>query len=453
MAGEDRAFRGDDPVSVIQAGRSGSWQDRPPGLPGAVPPPSVPLAFLAAASAGLIACGVAWIWARSLAASDPTTDPVVTAVHFGVLATLAMGVIGAMHQFTPVITGRPLRSIRLARATFVTWLAASWLLPIGIATEQIGITAASGALAGVGIILLVVNLTQPLSVKGKGVVVTALRFSLVGALLTTFLGIAFVGDRQGHWFHLAGHVEIAMAVIGLFGWLGIAYVGIAEKLWSMFMLAHIPGVHRAGLIAVWAIPPGAALLAAGLAWNILDLALPGALILAVGLGAHLLSLYIHIRHRRRKADLHLVFVMTSALWLLVGVGLTIGSVFTLGHHFHLGVALAAAAMAAFGGWLLEALVGHVHKVVPFILWSALRARGVAVGPSGKQLMFADLYSQQLATVTYVTVSVGIVALCLGLGASLSAATALAGLLFILTGFAVAVNLSWLPIRMLATVAR
>jgi hypothetical protein len=364
-----------------------------------------------------------------------------------------MGVIGAMHQFTPVITGRPLHSIRLAQATFVTWLAASWLLPIGIATEQLAITAVSGMLAGVGIILLVVNLSPPLLVKGKGIVVTALRFALVGALLTTFLGITFVGDRQGHWFHLAGHVEIAMAVIGLFGWLGITYVGIAEKLWSMFMLAHIPGVHRAGLVAVWAIPPGAALLAAGLAWNILGLAFAGALILAVGLGAHLLSLFNHIRHRRRKADLHLVFVVTSALWLIVGVGLAIGAVFTLGHHFHLGVALAAAAMAAFGGWLLEALVGHVHKVVPFILWSALRARGVAVGPSGKPLMFADLYSHQWAMVTYATVTIGIAALCLGLGASLSAAMALAGLLFILTGIVVVANLSLLPIRMLTAVAR
>lgn len=74
-----------------------------------MPPPSVPLAFLAAASTGLVACGGAWIWARSAAAADPNADPVVAAVHFGVLATLAMGVLGAAHQFTPVITGRPLR--------------------------------------------------------------------------------------------------------------------------------------------------------------------------------------------------------------------------------------------------------------------------------------------------------------------------------------------------------
>ncbi|MHB1931319.1 MAG: hypothetical protein ACYCUG_18160, partial [Acidimicrobiales bacterium] len=107
---------------TAEAGRppdstAGGWGSRPPGVPAAVPPPSVPLAFLAAASAGLVACGVAWIWARNVAAADPSADRVIAAVHFGVLATLSMGVLGATHQFTPVITGRPLRSLRLARAT------------------------------------------------------------------------------------------------------------------------------------------------------------------------------------------------------------------------------------------------------------------------------------------------------------------------------------------------
>jgi len=300
---------------------AGSWGSRPPGVPAAVPPPSVPLAFLAAASAGLVVCGVAWIWARNAAAVNPSADPVVAAVHFGVLATLSMGLLGATHQFTPVITGRPLRSLGLARATFVTWLLASWTLPFGIATRQLGVTAAGGALASIAIVALAVNLTAPLSARGKGAPVIALRFAVAGAVLTTFLGVAFVGDRQGSWFALSGHVDLAMGVIGMFGWLGITYVGVAEKLWPMFMLAHLPAGRRAGSVAVWTIPIGAAALAGGLGWSILGLAWGGAGILAVGLGAHLVSLWAHVRHRRRRADLHLVFVISSAAWLFVGAGL------------------------------------------------------------------------------------------------------------------------------------
>ncbi len=422
-------------------------------MPTAVPPPSVPLAFLVAAAAGLVACGGAWIWARGAAALDPSADAVVVAVHFGVLATLSTGLLGATHQFTPVVTGKPLRSVRLARATFVTWLGASWMLPIGIATRQLGVTAGSGALAGVAVVLLAVNLASPLSARGKGVPVTALRFAVAGAVLTTALGVAFVGDRQGGWFALSGHADLAMGVLGMFGWLGTTYVGVAEKLWPMFMLAHMPAGRRAGHLAAWAVPVGAAALAGGLGWSVPGLAWAGAGLLAAGLAAHLASLWSHVRHRRRKADLHLVFVLTSAAWLPVGAGLALAGTLVLPHRYNLGVALVASAMAAYGGWLLEALVGHAHKVVPFVVWSVLRARGVATGPSGKPLMFADLYDHRWAVATYATTTAGIAALCVGLGASLPAATAAAGLLLAVTGVTVAANLSVRPLRLLPPAAR
>jgi hypothetical protein len=429
---------------------TGAWAGRPAGVPGGVPPPSVPLSFLAAASFGLIACGVAFIWARGAGIPDPTTDPIVAATHFGVLATLSMGVLGAMHQFTPVITGRALRSIRLARATFLTWLAASWMLPAGIATKQVAVTAVSGALAALAITLLVANFTRPLAVRGKGAPVTGLRFALAGSVVTACIGVAFVGDRQGNWFDLAGHVDLTMGVIGLFGWLGITYVAVAEKLWPMFFLAHVPGRHLPGRIAVWAVPAGVALLSPGLLFNVPGLAWGGALLLSAGLGAHLVSLVAHVRHRRRKADLHLVFVVTSAMWLLVGTGLSLASALVIPHDYVSGVALVAAALVAFGGWLLTALVGHVHKVVPFIVWSALRARGVSKGPMGKPLMFADLYDHRWAAVTYGLVTAGIAALCIGFAASLPMAIAVGGGLFVATGVTVAANLSVTPSRLLAT---
>ena len=78
---------------------------------------------------------------------------------------------------------------------------------------------------------------------------------------------------------------------------------------------------------------------------------------------------------------------------------------------HAGMALAAAAVTAFAGWLLEALTGHAHKVVPFILWSVLRGRGIAAGPSGRPLGFGDLYDHRIAAGTYALVTAGIAAVC------------------------------------------
>lgn len=425
------------------------WQNRPAGLPGAVPPPSVPLSFLAAASLGLVACGGTWIWASGAAVADPTADRVVAAAHLGMLATLSMGVLGALHQFTPVVTQRPLRSLGLARATFVTWLSASWLLPFGIASGHEAVVEPGGGLAAVSITLLVLNLAKPLAARGKGAPVTGLRFALAGFVATACFGVLYVADRRGNWFDLSGHVVLAHVVVGIFAWLGLTYISVAEKLWPMFFLAHVPGRRRARRVAVWAVPTGVVLLSPALLAGIPVLAALGAAVLATGLGAHVVSLLAHIRHRRRPADLHLLFVTTSAMWLLAGAALALAAALVVPHDHHAGVALVAAAIAAFGGWLLETLVGHAHKVVPFIGWSALRARSIDKNESGKALMFADLYDHTWAAVTYALVTAGIAALCVGLGASLAPATAVGGALFVATGLVLAANLSIRPTQLLA----
>ena len=440
-------------VSHAGTAPAGAWAGRPPGLPSAVPPPSVPLSFLGAAALGLVACGGAWLWAKDATVTDPTADPVVAAVHLGVLATLSMGVMGAMHQFVPVVSQRPLRAVGLARATFATWAAAAWLLPFGVAAQREGLVEAGGGLAALAVALFCVNLSYPLAAKGKGAPLVGLRLAVAGFVVTACFGVVYVADRRGNWWDLTGHVVLAHAVVGLFGWLGLAYVAVAEKLWPMFFLAHVPGRRLAGTVAVWAVPAGVALLSPGLLAGLPALAGAGAAVLAGGLAAHLGSLVAHVRHRRRKADLHLVFVLSSAAWLVAGAGLAMAAWVVLPGHHRTGTALAAAAVAAFGGWLLEALAGHAYKVVPFIGWSALRSRGVDKSPAGRQLMFADLYDHTWAGASYVLVTGGVGALCGGLGAGLPAAVAAGGALLAAAGLVEAANLAARPARMLAHRAR
>jgi hypothetical protein len=117
-------------------------------------------------------------------------------------------------------------------------------------------------------------------------------------------------------------------------------------------------------------------------------------------------------------------------------------------HQHLGLALAAAAVTAFAGWLLEALIGHAHKVAPFIVWSVLRGRGIATTRAGRPLGFADLYNHYLAAAVYALLTVAIGALCAGFGSSLPGAIAAGGMLLIAAAVMVAANLSITPLRML-----
>src|SRR5579875_2359627 len=121
-------------------------------------------------------------------------------------------------------------------------------------------------------------------------------------------------------------------------------------------------------------------------------------------------------------------------------GLALAAALVIGRHHHAGMALAAGAVAAAAAWLLEAVAGHAHKIVPFIVWSVLRARGVRT-VSGRPLGFADLYGHRAAAATYLLLTAGLAAACAGLAASWPAATAAAGGLL-------AVNLSVTPVRLL-----
>jgi hypothetical protein len=426
---------------------SAGWRDRPAGMPAGVPPPSVPLSFLAAAAVGLIACGVSLVAVRASIVRDPTSDRVVGAAHLAMLATLSMAVLGALHQFLPVITQRALRSVRLSRATFLTWLAGAWLLPIGFISRRESVVEAGGALAAAAVTLLVLNVAPALAAHSTSAAVRGLRLGVIGFVATACYGVIYVIDRRSQWFDLSGHVVLAHAGVGLLAWLGLSYVSVAQKLWPMFMLSHVPGRQRSAALSVWSLFAGTAVLSAGLLARVALLAILGAGLVALGLGAHLFSLARTIRHRRRGADLHLAFVVASALWLVIGAALALAGALRMSGDHARGVALVASAVGAIAGWLLIALVGHSFKIVPFIAWSSLRARGVSRTSDGTQLMFADLFNRHWSAVDFALVNAGVASLVAGIAASSSSAVGLGGGLLAVTGVVTALDLAWRPLHM------
>lgn len=435
-------------MSNIKGPTVGINPQQPQRISSHTPPPSIPLAFFNAAFLGLVACGIALVVGHNQAVADPTSDPTVAAAHLGMLATLSMGLLGAIHQFTPVVTQRSLKSSALAVATFVSWLIAAWCLPLGIGFEKQGVVEGGGFFAALAIVLLIVNLWSPLGARHKGAPVIGLRLAVIGFALTACFGVVYVFDRQGNWFDLSGHVVLAHASIGLMAWLGLTYISVAERLYPMFFLAHVPGKHRAGLIAVLAVPSGILLLSPGLLFGLPPLAWAGGAITAFGLGSHVFSLGTHLKYRKRKLDLYFLFVITAAAFLLVGTALAFAASLEVGGNHPLGMRLAAAAIAALGGWLLEAFVGHIHKVIPFVAWSMFRSRGIDKNSSGGQLMFGDLYNHSVAAAVYGILTIGIASVCVGFAASSSDFLSAGGFLLSASGILLLANLSANSIRLL-----
>lgn len=415
-----------------------------PGGPTAVPPASVPLGFLAAGGVGLWAFGLAVWFAADHVVSAPTHPGVVSAVHVGVLAFLTTAVLGAVHQFAPVVARRPLRSVRAARLTLAGMVATAWLLPTGFAHGPESLVTVGGATGAATVALAAWNLSGPLSARGGGVPLAGLRLAIGFLVATVAFGVVYAIDRQAGWFPLLPHRVLAHAHLGLLGWLGLTYVAVAEKLWPMFLLAHRPRA-RAGAWAVGLVAAGTPPLAAGLLLGLPVVAWPGAVAAVAGLACHLASLAAAVRHRRRPLELLHGFLGASSAFLVAAVALGTAAALA-GVTTPVRSRLVAAEVAALLAWLGLAVVGHAHKIVPFIGYTVLRARGVTTAPGGRPLLFGDLFHHGAARATLATATTGFAAAVTGVAAASPAAVAAGGVALSATGLLATANLALGPGR-------
>lgn len=419
----------------------------PPTAPAArlaAPPAGVPLGFLAASGAALVAFGVAVALAARTLVDTPMLPRAVATVHLGLLAFLTVAVLGAAHQFAPVVGGRALRSPRVAFATLALFVPAAWLLPFAFATDHPALVEVAGATATVAICLAAWNLSAPLLRRHADTPVVGLRIAIAFLVVTALFGATYAFDLHHGWFVLMPRRVLTHAHLGLFGWVGLAYVAVAEKLWPMFLLAH-PRWTAPGQWAVRLVAAGAAVLATGLMLPVAAVAWTGGVLLGAGLVAHLVSFASVVRHRRRAVELLHAFVVASAVFLVVAmVAAVVAAVAPIGPDTRTRVVSVEIGSAAM--WLALAVVGHVHKVVPFIAWGRLRERGVTTTPDGKPLLFAHLFDARVARATFAAAVIGAAALVGGLASRAPELVRLAGVALAVTGALATTNLVAGPLR-------
>ncbi len=417
---------------------------RPSGPMGMVPPAPIPAGYLLASAAGLVAFGISVALVADRVVASPTRGNVVATAHLAMLAFLTMGVLGALHQFAPVVGQRRLRSSRVAGATLGGMIATVSLLPAGFATGTEGVIVTGGLLGALSVSLAAWNLSAPLASRTGGVPVVGLRASVLYLLVTVGFGVLYALNRQGGWFPLLPARVMAHAHLGLLGWLGLTYVAVAEKLWPMFLLSHRP-TSRSGGIAVGFLAAGVTPLGIGLLFGFPTVAVVGGASVVIGLGSHVASLLSSIKHRRRSLELLHAYLFVSTGFLAAAVTLaTVATITDLEPSVRVG--MVAAEIAALLAWLGMAIIGHAHKIVPFIAYAALRARGIQGHRTGRPLLFTDLYRPKPAWVALILGTSGFATLVGGLLGSSSSAIVAAGALLATCSLTVTANLGLGPWR-------
>lgn len=422
--------------------RPGSGPGPYRGMTATVPPASIPLGFLLMAGFGLIAYGIAIAIVGKRIVSGPTALPVVGAVHFGMLAFLSTAVLGALHQFVPVITASELRSVRVARVTLVMWVAGVWLLPTGLMPNVTPMIVLGGTIVVTAACLSAWNFSGPLLKASDSDSVTGLRSGVAYLIVTVSFGIVYAVDLHHGWFGLLPHRVLAHASLGLLGWIGLSYVAVAEKLWPMFLLSH-KEKRGLGWLAVRIVPIGVLLLALGLLFAIRWLGLLGGITTLGGLVFHVASFLGWVQHRKRKLELLHAFVIASMVFLLIGVAAGLAAELV---SMEIGwrIRVTSASVAAVAMWVTLAVIGHSHKIVPFITWTTLRKRGISKKPNGKPVLFGDLFSRSLARTSFgISLTAG-VSLVSGILGAKPVLITLGGLLLAACGVVTAANLALWP---------
>ncbi|MDI3297881.1 MAG: hypothetical protein QJR08_01795 [Bacillota bacterium] len=321
-----------------------------------------------------MAAGLTWPF-RPLGAS--TT---LVAVHLLTLGWLSTLMLGALHQFVPVITARPLGSERAAGWTlglvagglllmlagFLACGAGAW--PLALALPLGGLSVTAGAWLAAAQLGRTLASARPLPLPGRYVAAGLLFLALVPALgVALALAVAaprWTGPAAAGFLFARGLPLHLLA--GLGGWFTLTAMGVALKLLAMFMLAPEERGRRGEL--AFALTAGGLALAWLSGWGGGWAAAPeelGQAAAAAGAALYLADLArLYGQRRRKRLELNAAF----AAWALAALGLEV---------LALVLARLAGSTAAWApvlvqlvlfGWLSGLGLSQMIKIVPFLTW-------------------------------------------------------------------------------------
>jgi hypothetical protein len=373
---------------------------------------ALPLAYLAVSAAAFVVAALA-LPALSVELTGHYYHPRLLALaHVVSLGWITLTIMGASYQMIPVAIERRLWSERLAK-----WQLA--VLASGIAgmvahfwTGRWTGLAWAAALVGVGALSHVVNIS--LSLRGLlrwTFIARSVVLGLAGLMLTVSFGVTLAATHGQDVFPggilSAVHAHFHLALLG---WITPMIVGVAARVYPMFLLAPEPGGHGARA-QVWGLGLGVPAIVAGLLLGQTPLLMAGVTAVGVALAVHAAWVASFARHRKRPAlDWGLRFVLTGTACLAPTAALGLAILFYPRAAPRLVVPYAVVAL---GGWVSLTIVGMMLKIVPFLVWYRVYAPRAGREPVP---MVGHLIWPAVERLAYGLLTGGILALALAIAA-------------------------------------
>ncbi len=354
------------------------------------PPIWAPLRFFLTAPLFGILAGVLILFSDANVLSSRYSTEAIAITHSLTIGFLSFVIFGALTQMLPVLAG-----VKIARVNSVSLVSYIFLLfgtlsmIFGLMLDIKVLIFAASALLGGGFLILIISMLLAFkSVINFTASIRAMITGLVFALFIALIGMHLLASYGSGKF-LPSHLLLANihSVWAVFGFAGILIIGVAFHILPMFYVA--PKFKKfCKQKVVWIISAGLFL------WLFLNLffesyAVVAKIWVALFFWAFATTVYIKLNERRRK-----VSDITIWYWRSAAIFMTLGAFVWVLNDFFNSEYIVVASLMIGGGFIISIMSGMLYKIVPFLVWFHLNAKGYMSIPTMNEMVGKKLATAQ-----------------------------------------------------------
>ncbi len=292
-----------------------------------------------------------------------TSAQTIAWVHLFLLGFVMMIIFGAMAQLVPVV-------LEVGHFAVDLYYAIYPLLFIGSFTMGYGFLYAPGVLPYGGIIVLIsllifvaetfltINKVKKFNTVMISVIIANL-FLLFGMLFGITLALGYAGEIN---VDLSALLQAHVYLV-LFGYVGVTIMGISMVLLPMFWLSHSFS-WKPVQTALWLISVGVVAVVFSSLTDIQVIAYIGYMLTLLAYAFYIYQIYIIYKTRVRiEKDIYRDSLLFSYISFIMALLFGVAGFITKNEHIFI-----AGGFLALVGFVAFLIIGHLYKIVPFLVW-------------------------------------------------------------------------------------
>jgi len=353
------------------------------------PPIFAPMRFFLTAPLFGILAGFLIFFSDSATLMSRYSIDSIVITHAMTIGFVGFVMLGSMTQMLPVLAGARIPNVKAVTTySHILLVIGSIFMFLGLLKDNNIFNIISFVGLGSGfIIILFAILISLKSVKNFTATVRAILTSVLFGLFTVLMGLHLLYSYISYEMS-ALHIIVANvhSVWAIFGFAGILIIGVSFQVLPMFYVAPKFKSFCKQKV-VWLISAGLIL------WLFLsffyeEYTLVAKLWIAIFFWAFATTVWLKLNRRRRPIN-----DVTVWYWRSASIFLTLGAfVWIFDEYFkHEYIVMAAILI---GGFILSIIVGMLYKIVPFLVWFHLNAKGYMSIPTINEMINKNLAKLQ-----------------------------------------------------------